>query len=144
MSQFLDSLRDEITRLEGELRSDPRWVRLERAKALFASYPAEKAEIAHPAPITPPPRINGSPAPHLFRSLGADTKREKIKQAIRQLMTEKGPQQRKDLLAHVVNLGLMGHEKRPLKSLGVYLSAWDEVYSSGAGAWHLREQGEGA
>jgi hypothetical protein len=90
--------------------------------------------------------MNGARVPHLFRSLGADTKREKVKQAIRQLMIEKGPQQRKDLLAHVVNLGLMGHEKRPLKSLGVYLSAWDEVFSSGAGTWHLREQekGEGA
>ena len=126
MSAFVDLLRSEITRLEGQLK---------HARALLASYEG----AASVAPQIRRPSTNG--ATHRpFQPKGADSKEQKVRAAVRDILGQRGSLHRTEILEHVKGLGLMGYEKDPLKALGVYLNHFkNDVSSEGAGKWRLKE-----
>jgi hypothetical protein len=133
MSAFINLLRSEIARLESQLT---------HARALLESY-----DGTEPREFRPAKAANGASRPIPFQSMGADSKEQKVRAAIRDLLRERGLVHRKEILEHIKGLGLMGHERNPLKSLGVYMNRIRvELSPEGAGMWRLRdhEKGEGA
>jgi hypothetical protein len=78
---------------------------------------------------------------------GENSKNARIRQATIDFLHERGPIHRREILAHLTRLSVMGHEADPMKALGSYLSRWPEdIIPKGAGVWRLREheKGEGA
>lgn len=128
MSVFVDNLRSEIARLESQLG---------QARALLEFYEGSSAAREGPRSRA----ANGAARPRPFQSKGNDSKEQKIRVAVRELLGQRGGSlHRTEILAHVKSLGLMGQERDPLKSLGVYLNHFkDEMSPQGAGKWRLNE-----
>jgi hypothetical protein len=129
MSGFVDSLRTEIARLESQLM---------HAKAFLKAY--EEPVVVAPGKQ---PRTNGAGRHRPFQPKGEDSKEHKVGVALHELLNQHGGEaHRTAILAHLESLGLMGHEKDPLKALGVYLHRLqkrNEVFSRGHGIWRLHE-----
>lgn len=71
---------------------------------------------------------------------GRLTKKQQVREAIRELLTERGVVSRQELLGYLIHRGLMGHELKPLKRLGNLLHMFkDEFGSDGRGSYHLRQ-----
>ena len=105
--------------------------------ALLQSYEArEAAEIKALGA-----KANGAGKPPArSHSGGPNSKVERIRQATTEYLRDRGPAHRKEILAHLTQLGIMGRETNPLKAIGSYLSRWpDEITSEGAGKWRLRK-----
>jgi hypothetical protein len=131
MSKFIDLLRDEIARLENQLT---------HARALLRSYedlPLVRQERR--------PGVNGGSARvgQPFQPKGANSKEQKIRTAIVEFLGPRSSAHRTEILEKVESLGLMGHEKDPLKALGVYLNHFKDVIApEGKGRWRLRVEHE--
>jgi hypothetical protein len=128
MTAFIESLRSEITRLEEQLV---------RAQALLRSYEAAGAPRQADRANDPLGR-----RPVVKRPEAGNSKEERVHRAIIEVLSQRGPLHRSDILAHVESLGFMGHEARPLKTMGVYLSKFRqdvEPSPDGIGMWRLRE-----
>lgn len=130
MAQFVAALKSEVARLEDQLA---------RARALLASYEAGVA--AEDRGRVPTIQPNGAAERQdRSRSVGENSKEQRVRRAIMDLLRESGPTPRKAILAHLTSLGLMGHEANPLKTLGSYLSRWPhDLEPQGKGIWHCRE-----
>lgn len=128
MAQFVAALKIEIARLDDQLT---------RARALLASYEASAATERH----TPAVALNGGGERHdRSRSTGENSKEQRVRRAVIELLRETGPKPRPAILEHLKAIGLMGHEAKPLRSLGSYLSRWpDDIESEGKGVWRERE-----
>lgn len=135
-SNFVSALKAEITELEAELRDDPRQRKLATLRAALAEYePANKDLQAHP--VTPlgastiwPPTIT------------LQTKGDKIKAEITAFLQQRGGRavHRKEILSHLISIGLMGREKTPIASLAAYLTGWNDTFGpDGRGNWVLKE-----
>jgi hypothetical protein len=126
---FATALKAEITELEAELRADPRHAKLKHLRDLLALYeaPSTARQTA----------TNG--AAHATAE-AAGTKEEKIKAELRRYMRDNGGTvHRMAALQHLMDIGLMGHEKEPMRNLAAYMSHWkDDFESDGGGNWSLR------
>ncbi len=81
-----------------------------------------------------PPPVRQEGVPQVERP----TKKDRVRQAIREFLAIHGNGSRKDLLEHLAALGLMGHESAPIKRLGTLLSMFkDEFGSDGKGNYSL-------
>ena len=140
MSQIVEALRRELAELQAELRSDPRFVKIQRIEDLLAVYEGDKPS-ANP-PIVAQDAAQAPPPPTPPRQTGAkpQSKANEIRAAIAALLTEQQSQHRKVILDHLIAKGLMGHEKNPMAQLAAYLSDWRaEFKSDGQGNFSLAQ-----
>ena len=84
-------------------------------------------------------RAEGRPVVAMKASSPRVSKEVAIRQAARQLLSERGPMHRNEILAHCIKQGLLGTEKKPINRLATILSAAkDEFESDGRGTFGLR------
>jgi hypothetical protein len=136
MSQpkIIDALDYELRRLEAELMLDARYRRAKRIRELLDDYRDDGVPIFEPN-IGPRSAIPVSPTSGVQKAAA-------IKAAAKEYVHNRGGAHRSDILAHVVGLGLMGHEKNPMGSLAAYLSDWrDEFESDGRGNFVIKRVG---
>jgi hypothetical protein len=127
---FAGAIKAEIAELEAELRADPRHAKLKHLRDLLALYEAPPAVR----------KVVTNGAEHATAEIPG-TKEEKIKSELRRYMRENGGTvHRMSALQHLMNIGLMGHEKEPMRNLAAYMSHWkDDFVSDGDGNWSLRD-----
>ena len=136
MSKLVEALKAEQEELDASLRKDPRYLRLRMIRALLAEY--EPGEAASPTPLAPPvsPGVNGHKGPMKSPA----TKEAKILAAVESFL-QHGAAHRSAILDQLIGKGLMGHEKRPIKALAIYLSKAENLSNDGKGNWFLKPQG---
>ena len=136
---MIAALKAELAALESDLRADPRFRKMERVRELLRDYEPHAPQgslFEGSAPPAPKERLRVLPLPS-GRQL---TKLERVKIGIRGLLKTKGTAHRKEILAHLIADGVMGHEKNPMASLAAYLSGFkDELEFDGDGNYSLRE-----
>jgi len=142
-SNFVSSLKAEITELEAELRDDPRQRKLARLRAALAEYEPVAMTLASGS------SSGGGGSFGLSASGGSSsfvasttmrTKGDKIKAEITALLQQRAAVHRKEILSHLTTVGLMGHEKDPMASLAAYFSGWRDIFGpDGRGNWSLIE-----
>jgi hypothetical protein len=166
MSNLVPALKAELAELERELQADPRYHKMTRIRDLLRTYEGDadvtKRDLAaaltpppppwsqHSAPPMPPPppppnwatswpSSNGV-LPHLPPIPGRPaSKIERVKSEIRELLSHKIIAHRKEILAHLTDRGVMGHEKDPMASLAAYLSGFkDDFVFDGNGNYSLK------
>jgi hypothetical protein len=122
-STFISALKAEIAQLEDQLRNDPRQRKLARLRETLAEYePAKHALQASTG----------------MANIAAQSKGDKIKSEIIGLLQQRGSIHRKEILNHLITIGLMGQEKDPIQSLASYFSGWRDTFEpDGAGNWSL-------
>lgn len=150
MTDVFGTLKRELAELEGELQADPRYraiqadpryIKIRKISDLLIEYADKRASIAVDKPIR---EANKEPIRHKIRpsSDGTMSKADRVKNAIEELLRERGKTHRNDILAHLQSLGLMGDEKNPMGRLAIYLSgAKDRFKSDGFGTYNLRRGG---
>jgi hypothetical protein len=132
-----DRLRREITKVE----------KLRELIALFeADEPTASAE--QPTLSVDGLTIMGRTGGGNFKGEGAlsvdaqvvESKQSKIEREVTALLRMRGTVHRADLLAHLTNAGIMGHESNPLAHLAAFLSKKrDKFASDGQGRFSLRQ-----
>jgi hypothetical protein len=141
MSDMINALRRELSQLEAELRSDPRFVKVQKIKDLLAEYEPSQGKVIFSATS-----VNAGRTAESAANARSASKAARIKAAIMILLNTKGSVHRTDILQHLVDNGLMGSEKIPLRSLAAYLSEWRADFKSdGNGNFSLaklRESGD--
>jgi hypothetical protein len=129
MANLVQTLRAELSALEADLSSDPRYRKIERIRALLAEY-----EDVGPNSS----RYDSEPyAPRRERTRSHDTKAERVRETIREILTKDGDSHRSSFLKVLTERGVMGDEKDPMASLAAYLSDFKEFQSLGGGRWAL-------
>lgn len=130
-ANFISSLKAEIAQLEDELRDDPRQRKLMRLREALAEYEPAKRFV-----LTTEGMIRGSGPPPA-------SKGNKIKAEITALLQQHGHVHRKEILRHLIDAGLMGHEKNAMGSLAAYGSSWNNIFAfDGTGNWSLKKNSE--
>jgi hypothetical protein len=77
---------------------------------------------------------------HVMKAESGETKQARMEREIAALLKMRGTVHRTDLLAHLVNAGIMGHESDPLAHLAAFLSKKRERFASnGMGVFSLRQ-----
>ena len=124
MTTIVQSLRQELAALEADIRSDPRYRKIERIRALLSEYDDE-------------PQVSVAAQPNVWhrRSPMADTKKDRVRGVISEVLTVKGNAHRSELLKTLIDRGIMGQEKDPMASLAAYLSDFKEFKNIGVGRW---------
>jgi hypothetical protein len=127
MDDIVRSLKNELRQLESELRThDPRFVKIEHIKALLAVY-----EPTSPHALGRGKKASNGASPGV-------SKGERIRAEIERLLGANRSLHRSAILAHLVEVGLMGSEKQPMANLAAYLSRWtDDFVSDGRGNFQL-------
>jgi hypothetical protein len=121
--ELISAARRELANLKDQVKGDPRYIKIQRLEELLAVYLSAPSAEHKPAPRP---------------TTGAATKAAAISDAITGLL-QNGPVHRSEILAHLVERDIMGHEKRPMKHLASFLSAHREQFESdGAGNFRLR------
>jgi hypothetical protein len=148
MSPLIPALQSELAALESDMRQnpDPRIRKAERIRELLREYgqpvvlpmqamtPMERAVAGSNTNLlslltNPPPHIAGRQV----------SKQERIRKEIHSLLEKQQIAHRKDILAHLTSIGVMGHEKDPMQALAAYLSGFkDEFVFDGNGNYSLR------
>jgi hypothetical protein len=129
MANIIPSLRQELAALEADIRSDPRYRKIERIRALLSEYGSDEPQASAVAP---------SPANVGHRRTPAyDTKKDRVRGVIREVFTVKGSAHRSEILKTLTDRGIMGQEKDPMASLAAYLSDFKEFKNIGLGQWTL-------
>jgi hypothetical protein len=158
MSDFTTALERELERIEGDLQRDPRYRRIKQIRDLLTEYKAAEAATS-PAPsptsanvprdvglFTEPLPTRTTPVyPSPRRRRLHLSKAASIKLEVEELLKERGKMHRSDILQHLIDQKLMGHEKKPLASLAAYLSDWRETFMpDGHGNFSLKKSTAGA
>lgn len=143
---LIPALQSELAILETDIRQnpDPRLRKADRIRELLREY---GAAVHTPPDLTPLERaITGSgsagrerpPLPMI--PVGKQvSKQERIRRAIRDLLAKQQIAHRKDILANLIEIGLMGHEKDSMQQLAQYLSRFKEDFVfDGNGNYSLR------
>jgi hypothetical protein len=141
-SNFVSALKAEITELEAELHNDPRQRKLARLRAALAEYDPP-AMISGNGSLAASGGNGSSTSLSASGALGASatlrTKEDKVKAEIAALLQQRGAVHRKEILRHLIAVGLMGHEKTPMSSLAAYLSYSKNIFDrDGGGNWSLK------
>jgi hypothetical protein len=140
MTNFVPSLRAEISELEADIRHnpDPRVRKLQRLREALAEYEPVRASEPPKAASVPP--TNGLEALRAFAADAAMSKAAKMKAYLRGYLEEKGTAHRKELLEKLIQTGIMGKEKDPMQALAIYLSSNKDIFEfDGSGNYSLRE-----
>jgi hypothetical protein len=132
MSVFINALKREIGELEADIKAhpDPRLRKVQRLRETLAEY--------EPIPLTP---LNGSKLEPLPAASGpsALSKVARIKGFVDGTLQAQGKAHRAQLLAGLIQAGIMGNEKKPMQALAIFLSSnRDDYVSDGAGNYALR------
>ena len=135
MANIVTSLHQELAALEADIRSDPRYRKIERIRALLSEYGADESGT----PVAAPPTNFGHK-----RSATSDTKKDRVRDVIGEVLTVKGNAHRSELLRALTDRGIMGQEKDPMASLAAYLSDFKEFKNIGVGRWAFAPQIGGA
>lgn len=132
---MVDTLRRELSRLEAELRADPRSVKIAHIKELLAVYEKETPDAGR----EPRPQSGPEAQPGPARPNGAGkTKAALMEETVAGLLAKNGQMHRSAILKHLVSLGIMGHEKKPLGELAAFLSTHRNRFASdGNGNYRL-------
>jgi hypothetical protein len=133
----LANLKDELARLEAELQSDPRHVKIRRINDLLAAYSKDERPADLP-PAKPPIQRK---VPTKTRHRKKPSKRALIKKTVHALIATTGSAHRKDILAALIAKGIMGKEANPMAALAAYLSRWnDEFATDGHGNFSVKKK----
>jgi len=133
MSNLVNTLIQERSRLEAELQQDPRHVKIQRINELLAAYGADKSEPG--APVKMPNGQTRSDSANHGRPL---SKANRVKQEITSLLSRNHSMHRTEILKHMIERGIMGDEKEPISRLAIYLSgSKDQFVSDGSGNYSL-------
>jgi hypothetical protein len=140
MSEIIDALQRELSRLETELQQDPRHRRIQRIKELLADYHGEVQPTGkvHQASVAIRPRAQ-------LRVRGRKiSKAQQARQTTQHFLRARGGKaHRSELLRNLINQKIMGSEKNPMLSLASYLSNWRDILDhDGKGNWFLKEMAE--
>jgi hypothetical protein len=94
-----------------------------------------KAEVVVEAEAAPAAQGQGTQFPPAYRAL---PKKVRMERAIENLLSLRGSVHRKEILTHLQNTGLMGHERDPMANLAAFLSGErDKFASDGRGNFTL-------
>jgi hypothetical protein len=134
MSDFTNAMRRELNDLEEALRADPRHEKIKRLRELLTFYePSQTAHLTRRPPVHATNRFAPKPTG------GAPSKTKAMEVAIATLLTAKVQAHRTAILQHLVDAGIMGHEKNPTAHLAAFMSDRRHLYESdGKGNFHLR------
>jgi hypothetical protein len=132
MADFILTLRSELHSLEIELAADPRVQKVAKIRELLAIY--ERL-----------PTVGHAAAPTAENAPTSESKVERIRTEAEKFVRSKGGvAHRQEILDHLVSLGIMGRESRPMASFAAYLSdeLKDTFVGHGGGQWGLRASGK--
>lgn len=131
MNDISAALKQELAQLQAELERDPRYEKIQKIRALLEVYEPVRVR-------TSPFGKAAAPANHPAAGDEEDgSKAAKVRAEINALLSKNGTTHRQTILAHLIGKKLMGHEKKPIRSLASYLSRWDEFISDGQGNFFL-------
>jgi hypothetical protein len=134
-NDVISTLRDERARLEADLQSDPRYVKIRRIDDLLSVYSKDA-----PAAVGKRPARTSGTAKSPTKASGErkTPKKALIRARIRDILARKGSMHRNDILATLIGAGLMRKDGRPMVSLASYLSEWRKDFvSDGKGNFSL-------
>lgn len=132
MSELINTLRKELSSLEAELRADPKYVKVERIKALLAAYGDVAVEVV-PGQLRQDTISAHRPLAPPFAAIRENSKATRARKVMRDHLQQHGTVHRDELLKVLKAQGVIGHEKEPMKQLGTYLSRYREFKSEGGG-----------
>ena len=133
MTDLIVALRSELQSLEAALAADPRYRKLEKICELLAIYDSasqlksqDVVAISIPAPIS---------------TIDSATKVDRVRTETREFIERSGGMaHRRDILDHLMQVGIMGKERSPMASFAAYLSEMNEFMSVGGGKWQIRNE----
>lgn len=155
MEKLVPALKAELDKLNLELEENPLFKKIRQIEALLTLY--EKTEpapsVAPTAAIKPDltptenqylaevePAITQAPLPLAPGSVRTNSKVAKVRRAVFDYLTARGPSKRSDILNHLKQKGLMGTEKEPIRVLASYLTTSKDLFENrGAGVWKIAE-----
>jgi hypothetical protein len=139
MSELVATLRQELSMLEAELRADPRSIKIAHIRELIAVYEREGPAIQEKGTREPVPESEPARQPEPAHINGSGkTKASLMEETIAQMLLRNGQMHRSLILDHLTSLGIMGHEKKPMEELAVFLSTHrDRFVSDGKGNFRL-------
>ena len=139
MTSFVDSLRHELSQLEAELQTDPRYAKITKIKELLDTYSAIRTSGGSRGET-----LSGSAARQTTVRRAAPTtngdvsQAERIRREITKILSERGQTHRKEILAKVLEAGLLREVQNPLHRLAIHLSGNKNLFiSDGAGNFRL-------
>lgn len=144
-SALVPALQTELADLEKDIRQnpDPRLRKAERIRELLREYGALPASRPNMSPLE---RAVIGDAENMNRLMATTiasgrqmSKQERIRREIHGLLEKQQIAHRKDILAHLIAKGVMGHEKDPMAALAAYLSGFkDDFVFDGNGNYSLK------
>ena len=137
MIDLVTNLKEERARLEAELQSDPRHVKIRRINDLLSVYSKDERPADTP-PAKPPVQRKARTKLRRRKKL---SKRALIRMTVHEVIAPTGSAHRKDILAALIAEGVMGKEANPMAALAAYLSrSKDEFETDGHGNFSVRKQ----
>jgi len=138
MNPFVENLLHERAELDRQIRDDPRHQKIAKIDELLAVYGIKPDASPRVIPVL---RARVSPHGRKGKPARAVVSKEKlVKARVIAFLGQNGTNHRKEILAELNRAGLMGHEKKPLGSLAIYLSRWkDEIIGVGDGNYRLAD-----
>jgi len=153
MNPFVENLLHERAELDRQIRDDPRHQKIAKIDELLAVYGIKPDASPRVIPVlrarVSPHGRKGKPARAVVRNkitdhptagMPKESKEKLVKARVIAFLGKNGTNHRKEILAELNRAGLMGHEKKPLGSLAIYLSRWkDEIIGVGDGNYRLAD-----
>jgi hypothetical protein len=153
MENLVPALKAELDKLTAELEENPLFRKIRQIEALLALYEKTESELSvtRTIVISPTVSLNGTqqssenkpailqtpPAPGSVRT---NSKVAKVRRAIFDYLTLRGPSKRSAILDHLKQKGLMGTEKEPIRVLASYLTTSKDLFENrGAGVWKVAD-----
>jgi hypothetical protein len=134
-SPLINTLQQELSRLNAELEADPRFRKIQTIRALLAQY--AEAGITSPQQV----RAYAAPSPSTHKQTSPsrpDTKRERVHDVIHRILSSPpGKTHRRELLGILQGAGLLVEDKNPMATLAIYLSDFKDFRSAGGGYWEI-------
>jgi hypothetical protein len=142
--EVIQSLLKERSQLERELREDPRHQKIEAIDDLLDLYGVVTLKGAEVRKVAEDKGSEEQKHGELNGKKPA-TKAERIQNEIVRLLKQAPNTHRKEILSHLTQCGLMGHEKDPMQSLAIFLSTHKQFFAGdGTGRFSLTKLGRDA
>jgi hypothetical protein len=146
--EVIQSLIKERSQLERELREDPRHQKIEAIDDLLDLYGVDAVKGAEVPTVADDKGSEEGKQEQKHGELNGKkpaTKAERIQSEIVRLLKQAPNTHRKEILSHLTQCGLMGHEKDPMQSLAIFLSTHKQYFAGdGTGRFSLTKQGRDA
>lgn len=142
-SELLAAIEAEIEAIEAELAADVRFARLRALRDLRKLY---RSSDQNAGPVGPPSSsidawgagANGPSAPRTVNRKIAPHRSQAVDAIVMHLKNRSGPVPTKDLLEHIVSLGIDVGGSNPLNNLSAILSNSNLFASNGRVGWTLK------